>query len=252
MLVHLLTRLLSKTHILIGQDGYARLAGFGLLTVSDSTHTTASSSSGAAGATRWMSPERLIPDRFGFEDGRATKGSDCYAFGMVIFEVLTGRAPFPRHNDLTVTVRTVDGERPTRPTGPGAVWFTDALWGMLEQCWSPQPNVRPTAEAILEHLERGSMAWNLLSPTADGSHAGDDDDFRLDDDDFPSDNDDDLQTGDFPSDDGDDLQTSDFPSDDDDNLQTGDFPSDDGDDLPAGDFLSDYGDDFQTGNDDTW
>ena len=114
-----------------------------------------------------MSPERLDPDQFGFEDGRATKESDCYALGMVILEVLTGQPPFPGHTGSTVVMRVIYGERPERPRGAEAVWFTDDLWAMLEQCWSPQPAVRPTAEAILEHLERGSIAWRPLPPTAE-------------------------------------------------------------------------------------
>ena len=112
-----------------------------------------------------MSPERLDPDRFSFKDGRATKESDCYAFGMVIREVLTGRVPFSSYKEFVVMKKVLDGERPRRPQGPEAVWFTDDLWGMLERCWSSQPHVRPTAEAILEHLERGSMAWKPLPPT---------------------------------------------------------------------------------------
>ena len=127
-----------------------------------------------------MSPERLNPRRFGFKDGRATKESDCYAFGMVILEVLTGRPPFPHYSDITVVGKVVDGERPMRPQGPGGVWFTDYLWGMLERCWSPRPKVRPTAEAILGHLERASMGWRQLPTTVD-------DDFRADSDDgFPA------------------------------------------------------------------
>ena len=171
---------LSKANILIDQDGHARIADFRLLTVSDSTRTTVSSSPKVAGTARWMSPERLNPRRFGFKDGRATKESDCYAFGMVILEVLTGRPPFPHYSDITVVRKVVDGERPMRPQGPGRVWFTDDLWGMLERCWSPQPKVRPTAEAILGHLERASMGWRQLLPTVD-------DDFRADSDDgFPA------------------------------------------------------------------
>ena len=37
-----------------------------------------------------MSPELLIPERFGVhesEAGRPTRQSDCYALGMVIYEV---------------------------------------------------------------------------------------------------------------------------------------------------------------------
>jgi len=39
------------------------------------------------GTTRWMSPELLDPDRFEFPDSRPTKQSDCYALGMVVYEV---------------------------------------------------------------------------------------------------------------------------------------------------------------------
>ena len=34
-----------------------------------------------------MSPELLDPERFGVKGDRPTKESDCYAFGMVIYEV---------------------------------------------------------------------------------------------------------------------------------------------------------------------
>ena len=36
-----------------------------------------------------MSPELLDPDRFGTGDCRPTKQSDCYALGMVVYEVRT-------------------------------------------------------------------------------------------------------------------------------------------------------------------
>ena len=36
---------------------------------------------------RWTSPELLDPERFGSEGDRPTRGSDCYALGMVIYEV---------------------------------------------------------------------------------------------------------------------------------------------------------------------
>ena len=169
--------LLLKTNILIDRDGHARLADFGLLTIlSDSTNPTTSSSSGNAGTKRWMSPELLDPDRFGFENGRPTKESDCYAFGMVILEVLTGRAPFPRCTSFVVARKVVDGERPRRPQGLEAVWFTDDLWKTLGKCWSPQPKVRPSVEAVLERLERDSMAWQPLPPVAADDFQSDSDD----------------------------------------------------------------------------
>ena len=165
---------------MIDQDFRARLADFGLLTmVSDSTNSTTSNSSANPGTTRWMSPELLDPGRFGFERGRSTRESDCYALGMVILEVLTGRVPFAHYKDFIVAGKVTDGERPERPRGPEAVWFMDDVWGTLEQCWLPQPDARPTAEIILERLEQGSTAWQPLSPVADGGSQsqvdGDDD-----------------------------------------------------------------------------
>jgi len=149
-----------------------------------------------------MSPERFDPDRFGFRVGRATQESDCYAFGMVILEVLTGWVPFPFHNNLTVVAKIIKGERPERPQGAEAVWFTDDLWGMLEQCWSPQPEVRPTAKAMLKNLERNSMAWQPLHPTADDSLAHNDGDLQADNHDDPQ-----ADDGDgFQADNGDDFQ----------------------------------------------
>ena len=45
-----------------------------------------------------MSPELLALDHSRLKNNRLTKQSDCYAFGMVIYEVLSGRAPFSRFN----------------------------------------------------------------------------------------------------------------------------------------------------------
>ena len=34
-----------------------------------------------------MSPELLDPEMFGLDNNRPTKQSDCYALGMVVYEV---------------------------------------------------------------------------------------------------------------------------------------------------------------------
>jgi serine/threonine protein kinase len=41
----------------------------------------------AGGTCRWMSPELLDPEPFGVQGDRPTRQSDCYALGMVIYEV---------------------------------------------------------------------------------------------------------------------------------------------------------------------
>lgn len=144
---------------MIDQNGHARLADFGLLTfVSDPTNP---SSVTIAGTPRWMSPELLYPEKFGFEKSRPTEKSDCYALGMLILEVLSERCPFPSHQNYIVMRKVIEGERPERPEG---VWFTDDLWRTLEQCWLPQPENRPTIEAVLECLGEVSKIWQPLPP----------------------------------------------------------------------------------------
>ena len=152
--------IIIKANILIDKDHHARLADFGLLTItSDSTNFAPSSSHMTSGTMRWMSPEILDPDLFGFKDSRPTKESDCYALGMVVLEVLSGRPPFTPDKDFIVIRKVIDGERPGRPEGPEGAWFTDDLWRMLELCWEVRPNSRPSIEAVLECLERVSGAW---------------------------------------------------------------------------------------------
>jgi len=126
-----------------------------------------------------MSPELLDPDRFSLGDGRPTKRSDCYALGMVILEVLSGKPPFPNYNGMTVMRKIVEGGRPGRPEGEEGVWFTADLWGMLEQCWSLQPEGRPTIDEVLRCLGQGSMAWQPL-PLDSGDHAQSDGDEQSD------------------------------------------------------------------------
>ena len=128
-----------------------------------------------------MSPERLNPNEFGFENSRPTKESDCYALGMVILEVLSGQVPFSEGwNDWAVMRRILEGKHPERPQGAEEPWFTDELWGMLERCWSPQPKDRPTVKVTLDHLERVWKVWRPLPLSVDcGMATSTDDELSL-------------------------------------------------------------------------
>ena len=82
-----------------------------------------------------------------------TKESDCYALGMVIYEVLSGQAPFATNTSLAVIQMILEDKRPGRPQGEEGRLFTDAIWELLELCWKHQPSDRASAEAILLCLE---------------------------------------------------------------------------------------------------
>ena len=111
-----------------------------------------------------MSPELFDPRAFNLKDSRQTKHSDCYALGMVIYEVLSGRMPFPLHGHYEVVLAVSKGERPGRPKGKGRTWFADDVWGTLERCWEPSPGDRPNVGAVLQCLEKVSRSWIPPSP----------------------------------------------------------------------------------------
>ena len=100
-----------------------------------------------------MSPELLHPEHFGLTKSRPTKESDCYALGMVVYEVLGGQTPFTPAKPHVVIWKVIEGHRPERPQGVEGKLFTDAIWKALELCWKSEPNHRPSAKAILQHLE---------------------------------------------------------------------------------------------------
>ena len=161
----ILPKLPAKPNILIDETGRARLADFGLLTIiSDPKYLLSSSSHTQGGTVRWMSPERIAPARFGFKNSRPTVSSDCYALGMVIYETISGNFPFHKDADLAVFMKVVEGERP-----PRGAKFTKILWEMLEWCWVPKPNDRPSIEDVLQCLE---MASNSLEPPSPGVDEG--------------------------------------------------------------------------------
>jgi len=151
-----------QENILIDNSGNAVLSDFGLLRILQDS--TSSSSYECGGTTRWMGPELFNPEGFGLEDASPTKPSDCYALGMTIYEVLSGRLPFFPYRTSIVMMRVLNGERPERLQGAGGVWFTDDVWEILERCWKPKPGDRPSIDYVLQQLEEASSFWAPPSP----------------------------------------------------------------------------------------
>ena len=71
----------------------ARLADFGLaVLIDESTAGRTANHRGVGGTTRWMAPEMIYPEKFGFTGDEhrkrlPSKSTDVYALGMTILEV---------------------------------------------------------------------------------------------------------------------------------------------------------------------
>ena len=136
---------------MVNASGRAVLADFSIADFAPDQPTFLSSHM-EAGTMRWMSPELLDPQKYGLSKIRSTKESDCYALGMVVYEVLSGSPPFATENSFAVLRKVLDGERPKRPEGDAGKLFTDSIWDTVGRCWKDQPRERASARDVLRCL----------------------------------------------------------------------------------------------------
>lgn len=82
------------------------------------------------------------------QDGRVSPAADVYAFGVMMWELLTSRTAFKDMHYGTVIQRVVTGGQ--RPPVPPETPEDYAL--LMEACWAKSPADRPTFDQILECL----------------------------------------------------------------------------------------------------
>ena len=119
----------------------------------------------AGGTPLYMAPELLNPIKFGETKSRPTKPADIYAFGMVIYEVLTGFDPFYDQNTLSFELghRVEGGLRPTKPSNAEDIGFGKGTWELVTSCWKAKSTKRLPIKQVLEHLEHVSTVVGLTS-----------------------------------------------------------------------------------------
>ncbi|XP_044258516.1 proto-oncogene tyrosine-protein kinase ROS isoform X1 [Tribolium madens] len=108
---------------------------------------------------RWMAPESLV-------DGVFTSQSDVWAFGVLLWEIMTlGQQPYPARNNLEVLHYVRRGGRLGKPTD-----CPEALHNLMLKCWEFEAEKRPTFKYCLDVLDNLHLQ-NLRSPTT-GAHEG--------------------------------------------------------------------------------
>ena len=95
------------------------------------------------GTPSFMAPELLLPTKFGLEKTRPSKEADVYAFGMTMYQVLTGKRPFRPMRNAGIVRAVILGERPAKPENAEEVGMTDTLWNLLRKCWKEDRKRRP-------------------------------------------------------------------------------------------------------------
>jgi serine/threonine protein kinase/Tfp pilus assembly protein PilF len=156
----ILHRDLKPANVLLTDDGQPMLLDFNL---SGDTKLLSSVSPAAIGGTLpYMAPEHLraFQQRTASTDPR----SDVYSLGIILYELLTGRQPYPiRTGPLNQVVPEMMHDR--RATPRLRLWnktVSPAVESIVRHCLEPRPEDRyQSARALQEDLER-QLAYRLL------------------------------------------------------------------------------------------
>ncbi|KNZ79913.1 putative serine/threonine-protein kinase [Termitomyces sp. J132] len=155
---------LKGSNVLVDDQGMARVADFGISSISDPQILTLTSHSGFAsngGTVRWQAPELIT-----MHDDMAVsnnKPSDIYAWACVCYEIFTGRIPLDHlANDAAVVYHVAfKGTRPSRPSNSSPSWtswgLTTEIWSIMEDCWKAEPTDRPTISSVLRRLRSSAI-----------------------------------------------------------------------------------------------
>uniref|UniRef100_A0A182IPU5 Tyrosine-protein kinase receptor n=1 Tax=Anopheles atroparvus TaxID=41427 RepID=A0A182IPU5_ANOAO len=106
---------------------------------------------------RWMSPESLV-------DGVFTSQSDIWAFGVLLWEIMTlGEQPYQAKNNVEVLNHVREGGHLDRPKV-----CPNEMYELMKYCWRFSPEARPTFRYCLEELkvirENTSEDTQIIAP----------------------------------------------------------------------------------------
>jgi serine/threonine protein kinase len=105
------------------------------------------------GTPQWMAPEMFNSKRYGLK-------VDVYAFGILLWVMLTEELPFPEMDGVQIALAVVNDQRrpPIPPRAP------PGLERMIRQCWAQDAHERPTFENIVAVMESGSVFFPGVTP----------------------------------------------------------------------------------------
>jgi serine/threonine-protein kinase len=126
-----LHRDVKPANILLGADGHVKLTDFGIATSNTITSVTAAGL--VVGTPAYLAPERIRGDV-------ATPASDIYSVGVICYEALSGKRPFPQDTPLALA----DAIQHARaiPLHEQCPQLPIALASVVERAMAPTPETR--------------------------------------------------------------------------------------------------------------
>lgn len=148
-------------NVMVSEDGHLKVTDFGIARAGDEADMTEVGS--VIGTAQYLSPEQARGDD-------VTTASDCYAVGIVLYELLTGRVPFDGDTPVSVAMRQVN-ELPVAPRLLAPA-IPDELNDVVMRALEKRPGARyRTAQefmdallAIRDRLPEPDQRTALLAP----------------------------------------------------------------------------------------
>jgi tetratricopeptide (TPR) repeat protein len=146
---------IKPSNVLVTHEGRVVLLDFGLVMDTDRTDIESLTSS-FAGTPLYMAPEQA-------DDAReVTAAADWYAVGAMLYEILTGRAPF--EGTVVQVLVAKRSQAPALP-GPSGTPIPEDLHELCRGLLAVDPAARPDADAALEMLYAGGGATHAPART---------------------------------------------------------------------------------------